>query len=340
MPARGSAARSWCGATTRRGRQLEPSHLVLSPGPGQPPPADRRARPGHARPDARRLPRAPGDRLGIRRRDRPGRPRRARQADPVDHDGRGIFDGLPARFGAPGYHSLAALTIPDCLEVSATGDGEVMAVRHRERPIDGVQFHPESVLTPHGRDLLRNFLAPVIQEAIQKLLDGRNLTRSEARDVMGSIMDGEGDAGADRRVPRRATREARDRERDCGLRGGDARARPRRASGPRRPRRHRGRGRRQRARSTSRPRRAGRRRCGGGGGQARESPSRRGRARPRRSPRRSGSSSSCRRSGSRSRSTIWFSFLFAPTHHPAMRHAAQVRRDLATRGRSSTCSGR
>ena len=77
----------------------------------------------------------------------------------VAHDGRGLFAGLPEDFLAGRYHSLAATSLPDSLEVSATAaDGEVMAVRHRELPVDGVQFHPESVLTPVGRDLARNFL--------------------------------------------------------------------------------------------------------------------------------------------------------------------------------------
>ena len=78
----------------------------------------------------------------------------------VAHDGRGIFSGLPEDFLAGRYHSLAATDVPDCFEVSATApDGEVMAVRHLELPVDGVQFHPESVLTPLGRDIARNFLA-------------------------------------------------------------------------------------------------------------------------------------------------------------------------------------
>ena len=77
----------------------------------------------------------------------------------VTHDGRGLFSGLPEDFLAGRYHSLAATAIPDCLEISATCDeGEVMAVRHVELPIDGVQFHPESVLTPTGPELARNFL--------------------------------------------------------------------------------------------------------------------------------------------------------------------------------------
>lgn len=81
------------------------------------------------------------------------------KASVISHDGRGIFRDLPDDFLAGRYHSLAATTIPDELEVSATcGDGDVMAVRHRELPVDGVQFHPESVLTPIGPDLGRNFL--------------------------------------------------------------------------------------------------------------------------------------------------------------------------------------
>ena len=81
------------------------------------------------------------------------------KVSPVRHDGKGLFAGLPQDFNAGRYHSLAATSIPDCLEVSATAaDGEVMAVRHRELPVDGVQFHPESVLTPVGHDLAKNFL--------------------------------------------------------------------------------------------------------------------------------------------------------------------------------------
>ncbi len=80
--------------------------------------------------------------------------------------------------------------MPEVFEVSATAaDGEVMAVRHRRLPLDGVQFHPESVLTPHGLDLIRNFLA-MIQDALAKLLDGEDLSRDETRRVMDSIMAG------------------------------------------------------------------------------------------------------------------------------------------------------
>ena len=82
------------------------------------------------------------------------------KASVVEHDGRGIYTGLPECFEAGRYHSLAATRVPDELEVSAwTPDGEVMGVRHRELPVDGVQFHPESVLTPVGPQLARNFLS-------------------------------------------------------------------------------------------------------------------------------------------------------------------------------------
>jgi anthranilate synthase/aminodeoxychorismate synthase-like glutamine amidotransferase len=83
------------------------------------------------------------------------------KADSVSHDGKGVFAGLPETFLAGRYHSLAVdrKTLPDCLEVTATtADGEIMGLRHREHPVEGVQFHPESVLTEHGKDLLKNFL--------------------------------------------------------------------------------------------------------------------------------------------------------------------------------------
>jgi anthranilate synthase component II len=78
----------------------------------------------------------------------------------IRHDGRGLFTGLPDELEVGRYHSLAATRVPEeVLEVSATSaDGEVMAVRHRSLRIDGVQFHPESVLTPDGRTIARNFL--------------------------------------------------------------------------------------------------------------------------------------------------------------------------------------
>ena len=79
----------------------------------------------------------------------------------IHHDGRTIFAGLPQAFTATRYHSLviAPESVPDCLEVAArTADGVIMAVRHREHPLEGVQFHPESILTTAGKDLLAPFL--------------------------------------------------------------------------------------------------------------------------------------------------------------------------------------
>ena len=143
--------------------RLAPSHLVLSPGPGRPGDAGasveivKRLAPsvptlgvclGH-----QAIVEAFGGEVGQARRIVHGK------ASAIDHDGRGLFRGLPEPFEAGRYHSLAATSLPGCLEVSATcTDGEVMAVRHRELPVDGVQFHPESVLTPLGPELARNFL--------------------------------------------------------------------------------------------------------------------------------------------------------------------------------------
>jgi anthranilate synthase component 2 len=79
----------------------------------------------------------------------------------IQHDGRGVFRRLPSPFTATRYHSLAIerASLPDCLEVSAwSDDGEIMGVRHRTLAIEGVQFHPESILTEHGHQLLKNFL--------------------------------------------------------------------------------------------------------------------------------------------------------------------------------------
>ena len=83
------------------------------------------------------------------------------KVSPIHHDGRGVFAGIPSPFNATRYHSLVAKrdSIPDCLEVSAwTAEDEVMGLRHRQLPVHGVQFHPESILSEHGHALLRNFL--------------------------------------------------------------------------------------------------------------------------------------------------------------------------------------
>jgi anthranilate synthase component 2 len=84
------------------------------------------------------------------------------KTSPVHHEGKGVFRGLPDPLVATRYHSLAIEreSLPAVLEVTArTDDGEIMGVRHRELPVEGVQFHPESILTQHGHALLRNFLA-------------------------------------------------------------------------------------------------------------------------------------------------------------------------------------
>lgn len=84
------------------------------------------------------------------------------KTSPIEHDGRGLFAGIPSPFAAVRYHSLIVdpESLPDSLEVSAWSlDGrEIMGLRHRFAPIEGVQFHPESIMTEHGRDILRNFV--------------------------------------------------------------------------------------------------------------------------------------------------------------------------------------
>ena len=88
------------------------------------------------------------------------------KTSPIRHRGKGVFAGLPDRFEATRYHSLVVdkATLPECLEITAwteNDDGsmeEIMGLRHREHPVEGVQFHPESILTQHGHALLKNFL--------------------------------------------------------------------------------------------------------------------------------------------------------------------------------------
>ncbi len=79
----------------------------------------------------------------------------------IHHDGKTLFKGLPNPFQATRYHSLVVRreTLPECFEISAwTEEGEIMGIRHKQFPVEGVQFHPESILTPEGKDLLKNFL--------------------------------------------------------------------------------------------------------------------------------------------------------------------------------------
>ena len=88
------------------------------------------------------------------------------KTSPIRHLGKGVFAGLPDRYQATRYHSLVVdkTTLPDCLEVTAWAENEdgtieeIMGLRHREHPVEGVQFHPESILTEHGHALLKNFL--------------------------------------------------------------------------------------------------------------------------------------------------------------------------------------
>lgn len=83
------------------------------------------------------------------------------KTSPVFHDGKTIFEGLPSPFNACRYHSLLVErdTLPDCFDISAwTAEGEIMAIRHKHLEIEGVQFHPEAILTEHGKTMLRNFL--------------------------------------------------------------------------------------------------------------------------------------------------------------------------------------
>jgi anthranilate synthase/aminodeoxychorismate synthase-like glutamine amidotransferase len=90
------------------------------------------------------------------------------KTSPIRHDGRTLFAGLPNPFEATRYHSLLIEreSLPACLAISAdTAEGEIMGVRHRTHPVEGVQFHPESVLTQAGKTLLRNFLAQPVPAA-------------------------------------------------------------------------------------------------------------------------------------------------------------------------------
>jgi anthranilate synthase/aminodeoxychorismate synthase-like glutamine amidotransferase len=143
--------------------RMAPSHLVISPGPGRPEDAGTSVeivgRLGARVPTLgvclghQAIVQAYGGEIGQARRLLHGK------ASAVTHDGRGIFAGLPDPLEGGRYHSLAATRVSDELEVCATAaDGEVMAVRHRELPVVGIQFHPESVLTPDGPALGRNFL--------------------------------------------------------------------------------------------------------------------------------------------------------------------------------------
>jgi anthranilate synthase/aminodeoxychorismate synthase-like glutamine amidotransferase len=152
--------------TLEEAETLQPERIVISPGPGTP------AEAGISREIIARLgPRVPllgvclghqciGEVFGgqVLRAPEPVHGKTAR----INHTGQGVLRGLPRPFEATRYHSLIVrhVGLPPCLEVTAwTDDGLIMGLRHREYPIEGVQFHPESILTVVGKDLLRNFLA-------------------------------------------------------------------------------------------------------------------------------------------------------------------------------------
>lgn len=150
---------------------LQPAGIVISPGPGRP--SDSGLSPTVIERFAGRLPilgvclghQAIGEVFG-------GTVVRAPQifhgkVSEIEHDGQTIYQGLPNPFTATRYHSLVIDpgSVPACLEVTArTRDGVIMGVRHREWPIEGVQFHPESALTPDGKHLLGNFLGMTNEE--------------------------------------------------------------------------------------------------------------------------------------------------------------------------------
>jgi anthranilate synthase/aminodeoxychorismate synthase-like glutamine amidotransferase len=149
--------------TADEAEALAPTHLVISPGPGRPAAAGNM--PEILGRLCSRIPtlgvclghqaivEAFGGRVGHAKRLVHGKD------SVITHDGRGLFRGIPQQMKGGRYHSLAATHVNGHLEVSATAeDSEVMAVRHRELPVEGLQFHPESVLTPLGPQLVRNFL--------------------------------------------------------------------------------------------------------------------------------------------------------------------------------------
>jgi len=144
---------------------LAPSRIVISPGPGTP--DDAGISLAAIRHFAGRVPilgvclghQAIGQLFGGRV-VRAGRVMHGK-ADTVEHRGQGVFTDLPSRYQVIRYHSLVVArdSLPDCLEVTAwTDDGEVMGLQHRQLPVHGVQFHPESIASEHGHRLLANFL--------------------------------------------------------------------------------------------------------------------------------------------------------------------------------------
>ena len=292
------------------------------------------------------------------------------EATEVTHDGAGLLEGMPPSFMAARYHSLAVdpATLPPELRVTAMSevDRVIMGIRHVSLPLEGVQFHPESVLTPQGPHLLANFLRRPARARRRVLDDAHRLVRDRRA----------GRAGAGRRRderarPRRARddrrgRDAVDRTRRTRRDGrgdgrrGDAGPAGGPADGPadaRRDRRRAGRvrhgdaraGRRGSTRRTARSTSSGpaataaarstsrRRRRWSRPRPACRSPSTatgrspRGRARPTSSMRSASGSTTTRRRPARRLRELGFAFLFAPNFHPAMRHAGPTRREIGVR---------
>ena len=187
---------------------LNPSHLVISPGPGEP------IKDGGISAEAIRHFTGKIPVLGVclghqclgavfgGRIDRAQRLMHGKTSQ-VTHNGQGIFRGIPSPFEAMRYHSLVVHDpLPSELEVTAvTAEEEIMGLKHREHPTYGVQFHPESILTEHGRQILKNFLdlnpAPakgehsMLKQFIAKTINRTDLTSDEAEQAMNIIMAGE-----------------------------------------------------------------------------------------------------------------------------------------------------
>jgi anthranilate synthase/phosphoribosyltransferase len=187
---------------------LNPSHLVISPGPGEP------IKDGGVSPDAIKHFTGKIPVLGVclghqalgavfgGKVDRAPRLMHGKTS-PVTHNGQGIFKGIPSPFEAMRYHSLVVYDpIPAELEVTAiTADEEIMGLKHREHQTYGVQFHPESILTEHGKQILKNFLDlnptppkgeyPMLKPFIAKTINRTDLTSAEAEQAMNIIMTGQ-----------------------------------------------------------------------------------------------------------------------------------------------------